>query len=131
MKRKKTMKRLVKMKKKKLINSFKYAIDGIQAAYKKEQNLKIHTFIMILVIIAGIIFKINRFEWIVCIILFAFVIGAELMNTAIETLVDVIMPEINPRAKFVKDVCAGSVLAFAIGSAIIGLLIFIPKIINI
>lgn len=69
-------------------------------------------------------------EWIVCICLFVLVIGGELFNTAIEIAVDLAMPKINDDAKKSKDIAAGGVLVLVIGSAIIGLIIFIPKIIN-
>lgn len=115
-------------KSKNVISSFKYAFQGIFSAIKTERNLKIHISIMILVIISGIILKISKTEWIICIILFGLVIGGEMLNSAIETVVDIAMPDINPKAKFAKDVAAGAVLVFAISSAIIGLLIFIPKI---
>lgn len=114
---------------KKLIKSFKYAIEGIYTGIKKEKNMKIHLSIMILVIIFGIILKINKIEWIICIILFGLVIALELMNTAIENTVDLITKEKTPLAKIAKDVAAGAVLVAAITSAIIGLIIFIPKII--
>ena len=123
--------RKVVEKSKKLINSFKYAIQGILSSFKTERNMKIHIFIMILVIIAGIILKINKSEWIICIILFAIVIGSELFNTSIETIVDMVMPEKNEKAKIAKDVSAGAVLVVAIGAAIIGLVIFVPRILNI
>ena len=61
---------------------------------------------MLLVIIAGIILKITQVEWIVCIILFGFVITIELINTAIETTVDIAMPNINEKAKLAKDISA-------------------------
>ena len=83
---------------------------------------------MLLVIIAGIVLKITQAEWIVCIILFGFVITIELINTAIETTVDIAMPNINERAKLAKDISAGAVLISAIISVIVGLIIFIPKI---
>ena len=117
------------MKNKKLINSFKCAIQGIIQAVNTERNVKIHITIMILVIIAGIVLKINTQEWIICIILFGLVISLELVNSAIETTVDIAMPEINEKAKIAKDVAAGAVLVSAIASAIIGLIIFIPKVI--
>ena len=69
-------------------------------------------------------------EWIVCICLFVLVIGGELFNTAIEIVFDLAMPKINDNAKKSKNIAAGGVLVLAIGSAIIGLIIFIPKIIN-
>lgn len=108
----------------KLINSFKYAIEGIKTSIKSEQNLKIHIVIMIFVIIAGIVFKISKFEWIICIILFGLVISLELVNTAIENVVDLVTIEKNPKAKIAKDVAAGAVLILAIISAIIGIMIF-------
>ncbi len=117
-------------KNKKLINSFKCAIQGIIQAIKTERNVKIHITIMILVIISGIVLKIAKQEWITCIILFGLVMSLELVNSAIETTVDIAMPEINEKAKNAKDIAAGAVLISAISSAIIGLTIFIPKIIE-
>ena len=118
----------LRRKRKKLRNSFKYAFQGIEEAWKTEQNLKIHFMIMALVIIAGFIFKISLMEWMVCLLLFAIVISLELINTAIETTVDIAMPEINEKAKYAKDIAAGAVLFSAIISVIIGLIIFVPKI---
>lgn len=116
-------------KSKNVISSFKYAFQGMFSALKTERNLKIHVTIMILVIIAGIVLKISKIEWIICIILFGLVIGVEMLNSAIETVVDIAMPDINPKAKFAKDAAAGAVLVFAIASAIIGFMIFGPKLI--
>lgn len=115
--------------KKRLVNSFKYAFEGIITGIKEEKNMKIHIVIMILVIIMGIVLNISKAEWIICIVLFAFVISLELVNTAIENTVDLITQEKNSKAKIAKDVAAGAVLLSAISSAIIGLIIFIPKII--
>lgn len=118
------------MKSKNLLESFKYALQGIKVELKGERNLKIHIIMMILVIIAGLILKISIAEWGICIILFGLVISAELFNTAIETTVDIAMPERNEKAKKAKDVSAGAVFIISLASAIIGLIIFIPKIIN-
>lgn len=123
-------KRKIKVETKKLSNSFKYAFEGIFSSFKSERNMKIHFTIMFLVIIFGLIFKINPLEWIICIFCFAMVIGAEMFNTAIETVVDIAMPYRNDKAKIAKDVAAGAVLVFAIASVIIGFIIFLPKIIN-
>ena len=116
-----------KEEKKRLINSFKFAYEGILVSLKEEQNFKIHVLIMLLVIIMGIILKISKIEWIICMILFGFVISLELVNTAIENVVDLVTMEQNPKAKIAKDVSAAAVLIAAITSAIIGLIIFIPK----
>ena len=118
----------LRKKRKKLRNSFKYAFEGIEEAWKTEQNLKIHFVIMALVIIAGFIFKISAMEWMVCLLLFAIVISLELINTAIETTVDIAMPEIHEKAKYAKDIAAGAVLFSAIISVIVGFIIFLPKI---
>ncbi len=113
----------------KIAKSFKYAFEGLFTAFKTERNMKIHIIIMLLVILMGFLLKITTLEWIICIILFSIVIAGELFNTAIETVVDMIMPHKDEKAKIAKDVSAGAVLILAIGSAIIGLIIFIPKII--
>lgn len=112
---------------KKLINSFKYAFQGINSAFKTERNMKIHVSMMCFIIIMGFVLRIKTWEWMVCIGWFAMVIGGELFNTAIEIAVDLAMPKIDERAKKAKDISAGGVLVFAIGSAIIGLIIFVPK----
>ena len=118
----------MKSKNKNIINSFKYAFQGILVSLKTEKNMKIHMIIMLLVMIAGMIFKISKIEWMICILLFVIVIAGELLNTSIETIVDMIMPEKNEKAKIAKDVAAGAVLVLAIGAVIIGFIIFIPKI---
>lgn len=115
-------------KRKKLINSFKYAFSGIASAFKTERNMKIHVLAVVLVTLAGFSFKISKMEWIVCIILFGMVISLELANTAIETTVDIAMPERNEKAKLAKDISAGAVLVCAFVSVIVGLMIFVPKI---
>ena len=115
---------------KKLINSFKYAIEGIISSFKTERNMKIHVLAMIVVIALGFFFKLDKVEWCFIIIAITSVISAELFNTAIETVVDIVSPERNPKAKLVKDIAAGAVLVVAIGSAIIGFIIFGPRVIN-
>ena len=116
---------------KKLINSFKYAIEGIISSFKTERNMKIHVLAMIVVIALGLFFKLNKVEWCFIIIAIASVISAELFNTAIETVVDMVSTERNPKAKLAKDIAAGAVLVVAICAAIIGFIIFGPQIINV
>ena len=120
----------MKDKTKKLINSFKYAGEGIVSSFKTERNMKIHIFIMLVVILAGILLELSAIEWIICVLLFAIVISAELFNTAIETIVDMVSPEKNEKAKLAKDVSAGAVLVVAIGAAMVGLVIFVPKVVE-
>lgn len=111
----------------KLIGSFKYAFRGIYSAFKRERNMKIHVSIMCLVILFGVVLKISYLEWIICIFCFALVIGSEMINTSLETVVDMAMPERNEKAKLAKDIAAGSVLVCAIASFLIGMLLFLPK----
>lgn len=115
---------------KRLGRSFKAAFEGIAATYKKEQNIKIHTFIAIVVVLGGILFKINYIEWLVCLVLIGFVLMAEFFNTAIEYVVDLASPNIHPLAKAAKDTASAGVLMMAIISAVIGFVIFLPKIID-
>lgn len=115
------------MKKGSLVNSFKYAIEGLIANVKTERNLLIHVTIATLVIIAGFILSINLYEWLICLVLFALVISLELMNTAFEKLADLCMPNIDPKVKFIKDTAACSVFIAAFISVIVGLIIFLPK----
>ena len=112
---------------KKLINSFKYAMEGIISSFKTERNMKIHVLAMIIVIILGIYVKLNVTEWCIITIAIVLVIAGELYNTAFETVVDMISPEKNPKAKLIKDISAAAVLVLAIGAAVIGGIIFIPK----
>ena len=124
------MNNMSKIKSKNILYSFKYALEGIKSSIETERNMKIHIIIAILVIISGFILKISQIEWFICIILIAAVISAELFNTVLEVIVDMIMPEKNDNAKRAKDIAAGAVLVMAIGAAIIGLMIFIPRIIE-
>lgn len=115
---------------KRLIKSFKYAIEGIIYAFKYEQNIIVHTIVAILVIIMGFILKINFYEWLVCFILFGLVIGAELINTSIEATVDLVCPKKDSLAKIAKDTASGAVLVFTITAVAAGLMIFLPKILR-
>ena len=90
----------------------------------------IHFLVMILVIIAGVVFKITFVEWGVCFVLFALVLSLELMNTAIENVVDLVTEEKKTKAKVAKDASAGAVLVSAIFAVIIGISIFLPRLLE-
>ena len=113
---------------KRLIKSFKFAIEGIVYAFKYEQNLSVHLTAMVIVIIFGFLFKISVNEWLVLFLIIGLVIATELINTSIEATIDLITDKTHPLAKIAKDTAAGAVLIFGITSIIIGLIIFIPKI---
>lgn len=113
-----------------LIDSFRFAINGIIDAYKKEQTFYIVSIISIIVIICGFIFKISSFEWIIIVLLIGIILSLELVNTSIEATIDLITPKYHPLAKLAKDTVAGAVLISSIVSIILGLIIFLPKIID-
>ena len=114
---------------KRLRKSFGYAFKGIDDVIKHEPNMKIHVVVAILVVIMAFILKVSIIEWIILVLLIGAVLAAETINTTIENLVDMYTKEYDEKAKIVKDTAAGTVLILAITSSIIGLIIFIPKII--
>ena len=109
------------------IRSFKYAGAGVFDLFRSHPNAQIHFILMVLVIIAGIVFSVSLLEWCLLILCIVLVLSAEAFNSAIEYLVDLVSPERHPLAGKVKDMAAGAVLITAIGAALVGLLIFIPK----
>lgn len=117
-----------KKKRAPLYKSFGYAFSGIFSCIRKERNIKIHCFAAVMVTIFGFLLKISVTEWLVCLILFGLIMGLELVNTAIEAVVDLVTQERKPLAKTAKDTAAGAVLIAAIFAAVAGCVIFIPKI---
>ena len=115
---------------KNFFDSFKHAFAGIWHGIKTARNLQFDLCFFILVIICGFIFQISITEWLAVLICSALVMSLELVNSAIEDAVNLAMPDIHPLAKASKDVAAGAVLLAAIMSVVIGLIIFIPKIIS-
>ncbi|MDD6323776.1 MAG: diacylglycerol kinase family protein [Bacilli bacterium] len=113
---------------KRLFKSFKYAFDGLKYAFKYEQNILVHTLATILVIIFGIYFKLSSLEWVAIFLSIGLVIATELINTSIEATIDLITNQVNPLAKIAKDTAAGAVLVFGFTALVIGLIIFLPKI---
>jgi undecaprenol kinase len=112
------------------MKSFKHAINGILKVIKNERNFKIHLVAIIIVTRAGFYFSISKVEWLIIILTMMFVTTLELINSAIEYLSNFVSPRFNENIKIIKDVSAGAVLTAAIGSVIIGLIIFIPYLIH-
>lgn len=121
------VKRKIGIDQKRLVNSFRYAFLGVIKSYHGEQNLKIHTFMAILVIIFGFFLQISYIEWLICLILIGLVLMAEFFNTAIEYVVDLASPKVHPLAKAAKDTASAGVLIIALISALVGFIIFLPK----
>ena len=119
------------MKKDPLYKSFGYAFQGIFNTIRTERNIKIHCAAAILVTIFGIWLQISKTEWMICFILFGLILALELVNTAVEATVDLFTEERKPLAKKAKDAAAGAVLIVAIFAAVIRILIFIPKLLDV
>lgn len=115
---------------KRIIKSFGYAINGIKETFLNEPNMKVHTLMALLVIICGFFFKVNTFEWIILLLLIALVLAGEVLNTSLEHLSDLYSTKFNDKIKIIKDTAAGFVLIMALFSVIIGLIIFIPKLLE-
>jgi len=113
---------------KKRIESFKFAFAGISHFVKSEPNVIIHLIAAVLAIAMGFFFSISTMEW--CLVVFAIgsVLGAEAFNTSIEYLTDLVSPDYHELAGKTKDVAAAAVLLIAIAAAIVGLIIFLPKV---
>ncbi|RXI99407.1 diacylglycerol kinase family protein [Anaerobacillus alkaliphilus] len=110
--------------------SFAYAWSGLLHAIRHEQNMKIHLLIAIMMLGLAFILGISNYEKLILLLVIGIVISLEVVNTAIERVVDLVTKEYHPMAKVAKDVSAGAVLAFSIFAAIIGILIFYKPIIE-
>lgn len=111
---------------KRLAKSFRFAGQGTITAFKEEQNIKIYFFFALLNLILGLISHLNFIEWAIIVITIAVTMGVEIINIALEELLDVISPEYNGRTKIIKDVAAGSALVTALASIIVFALIYFP-----
>lgn len=113
-----------------LAASFQHAFAGIAACIRQERNMKIHLAAAAAVTAGGLWLHISKAEWLVCLVFFGLVMALELMNTAIEAVVDLVCPQEHPKAKLAKDTAAGAVLVAAIFAAVAGVVIFGPKVLT-
>ncbi|TDX51062.1 diacylglycerol kinase [Orenia marismortui] len=111
-----------------LISSFNYAVNGIIYVLKHEKNMKIHFIISIIVLIFGLLLNLNKFELLILFITIALVFFAEMINTAIEELSDLVCQKYNTKVKIIKDISAGAVLVTALNAIVIGYIIFFQNI---
>jgi diacylglycerol kinase len=113
-----------------LIKSFGFAYDGLKASVMKGRNFRIQVILGILASVLGFILKLSSEEWLDLVIIITLVLILELINTAIEALVDLVSPQIQEKAKIAKDVAAAAVMVASIGSVVIGILLFLPKLLS-
>lgn len=111
------------------LGSFANAWRGLTRFVRQEHNAWIHCGMTILVLLAGFLFEISKFEWLAVVFAIGLVLAGEAINSAIERLSDVVQPELDDRIRDVKDISAGAVLICAITAAIIGITVFLPKLI--
>lgn len=106
------------------IRSFGYAIEGFVTAVRTERNIKVMLALGIAAVIAGIVLKIDLLSWCLVALCIGMVLFAELINTAVEAVVDLATTELHPLAKRAKDIAAASVYTLSITAAIVGLIVF-------
>jgi undecaprenol kinase len=109
---------------------FKVALHGIIHALKNEINMKIHVAAAFLVCIVGVYINLSKGEWIGVTICIAAVISAEIFNSAMEELCDIVQPEQHKGIGLVKDMAAGAVLIVSMAAAVVGLIVFVPYLIE-
>lgn len=110
-----------------ITKSFQFALEGLLIGIQKGRNFRIQVSLGILAIILGFYVNLNYTEWAILTITVACVIILELLNTAIESIVDIVSPERRIEAKIAKDVAAASVLVASIGSILVAIFLFLPK----
>lgn len=111
----------------KFIRGFGYALNGLWHATATQLNFRVHLVLAVVAVLMGYALHISSSEWLWIVLCIAMVLIAELFNTALEILTDLVSPEYNKKAGLVKDVSAGAVLLTAICALIIGAIIFVPK----
>lgn len=112
------------------IRSFGYAFSGLRRFFLTEHNVWIHSAVALVVLIMSFLLKISSLEWVGVLFAVGLVLVAEAFNTCLEGLMDRLIPEEDETVKYIKDLAAGAVLISAIVAAIIGIIIFLPKIIH-
>ena len=109
------------------LKSVGFAIKGAYKLITTEHSVMVQFSLAILLIIAGFVFDIDRYEWMMQTLAFGLVLGIESLNTAVEKIADFIHPEFHDRIGFIKDIAAGAVMFAATAAIAVGLLIYVPK----
>jgi diacylglycerol kinase len=113
-----------------LFKSFKYAVSGLLYVLKEEQNFRVHIFASFIVVVLMFVLGVSKYEAFILIISISLVLIGELVNSIFERIVDILKPRLHPYAGKVKDMMAAVVLVAALSSIIIGLWIFVPKMVS-
>jgi len=114
------------MRSRNLLQSFRYAFAGLRYALRTQRNTRIHMTIAAAAVAVGLWLGLSLTQWAVLALTIGFVLVGEMLNTVVETVVDLLSPGYHPLAKVVKDVAAGAVLLTALISVVVGLLVLGP-----
>lgn len=116
---------------KRFLKSLKYAYEGIKILVQEEPNYRIHTAWTFIVLICGLIFQVSSFEWCLLVIVISIVFVTETLNTSVENIMDFVSEKRDERIKRIKDLSAAAVLIAVLGTIVVGLIIFLPKLISV
>ena len=107
-----------------LRQAFGWAFSGVAYVIRTQRNMRIHLVVAVLAVALGLILHLNVLEWVAVLVCIALVWGTEMLNTAIEVLVDLVTPDYHEKAKAAKDIAAGVTLIFVILSVVVGLIVY-------
>ncbi|MBX7213574.1 MAG: diacylglycerol kinase family protein [Thermoflexales bacterium] len=113
-----------------ILASFRFAWQGVKHAFRTQRNFRVHAAVTALVVLAGLMFRLSWTEWAVIALTVAVVFQAELVNTALEAVVDHVSPDFHALAKVAKDCAAAAVLVVALGAVAVGVAIFLPRLLG-
>lgn len=120
---------LKKLSFKRILKSFKFSIEGLEYAYLHEQSLVLHVLVMAFIVSCGVFFKITPIQWVITLVMGALILVAELFNTSIEAVVDLVTEEYHPLAKIAKDTASAACFIADMVAAGMWLVVFVPKVI--
>lgn len=111
-------------------SSFHYAFEGVRTVFQEERNMRSHTLSSIAIIFFSLFLPLSLHEWLWILLVCFLVIVMEIWNTVVENTIDLVSPEYHPLAKKIKDMAAAAVLSTSSFAVIVGLIILLPKILN-
>jgi len=106
------------------LNGFKYAMEGVAHVFRTQRHMRFHFLVLVMVLLAGLVFQLNRLEMLILLFTVTLVLMAEMFNTAIEAVVDLVTQTYHPLAKFAKDIAAGAVLITVLNALVVAFLLF-------
>ncbi|MCS6949709.1 MAG: diacylglycerol kinase [Armatimonadota bacterium] len=109
------------------LDSFRYAVEGIVYTFRTQKHMRFHFFSVVLVLLVGLLFRLDKTEMVILLFTVSMVLVAEMFNTAVEAVVDLITDSYHPLAKLAKDIAAGAVLVTTVNAIVVGFLLFLTE----